>query len=261
MFLNDLFEAPIANIYTHGDFSQPGSLRADDLSLATPKRQEKIVRVLRKSPIEIDLHFVNLAAPAVNAQGHFDIRFYLGEYPERFGYVSPARMKEWWLEITPRPDALNLVLVENEGADRLPLTPWIIAHRLSHAFQYAEPLLHTKIYNLFLSALDKVISAYLPLIDRLWGSVNYDVLAPIFGTTRATREGLIKAGRVGEWFHDCFAQMCITGDIRFNAAPAELLDYPGKQAAADKALAKLRVQMLDYFHQMLNNSVGKIILF
>ena len=165
-------------------------------------------------------------------------------------------MKEWWLPITPRSDALNLVLIENEGADRLPLTPWIIAHRLSHAFQYAEPLLHTKIYNSFLSALDKVLDSY-----RLWGAVNYEPLAPIFGTTRAAREGLIKSGRVGEWFHDCFAQMCITGDIRFNAAPAEILDYPGKPAAADKALAKLRVNMLDSFQQMLNNSVGKIILF
>lgn len=265
MFLIDLFEAPIGNIYTHGDFSQPGSLRADDLSLASSKRQEKIIRVLRKAPIAIDLHLVNLAAPVANRDGHFDISFYLKQYPERFGrYLTPEQMKDWWVPITPRQDALNLVMIENEGDNRIPMTPWIIAHRLSHAFEYAEPLLFQKIWKLFLSTLEQVVDSY-----GLWrmnipggsGSPHFALLVPIFGTTRAAREGLIKPGRAGEWYHDCFAQMCVTGDIRFNAAPEGIRGGRGDPTSVDESFAYLRTKMLRYFHEMLNNSIGKILVF
>lgn len=261
MHLIDLFEAPIANIYTHGDFDHPGSFRADDLSLATAKRQEKIKRVLQKAPIEIDLHFFNQAHP-IRANGQFDIRFYLATAPERLGhYLTPEQVTKWWLPIIPKPNALNLVLVNNEGDARLPMTPWIIAHRLSHAFQYAEPFLHRDAWSAFQTMLDKVMDDY----DLPWFSSHSlrssHTLAPIFGTTRAAREGMIEKGRAGEWFHDCFAQLCITGDIRFNPAPDDIKGHRGDASWVDRQFTKLRQILLDTFREMLTNSVGKILVF
>lgn len=251
MFLLDLFEAPIADIQTHGDFTQPGSLRADDLSLATAKRQDKIKRVLQKTPIEIDLHILNMADP-VKANGNFDIRYHLTDNRARVGYLQPSQVAQYWTPITPRPQALNLLYVQNEGDDRLPLTPWIIAHRLSHAFEYAEPLLADKLFKAFLSALEEVQDSF----PHQGAAPPFHQLAWLYGTTKACRERMIRKNRSGEWFHDCFAQMCVTGDIRFNVASRSL---PNAVVVND-IFERLRTKLLSGFRAMLDNSVGQILV-
>jgi hypothetical protein len=257
MHLLDLFEAPIGDIYTHGDFTQPGSLRGDDLSLTSPKRQDKIRRVLQNAPVLIDLHFVNLP-DQINLNQHIQ-----GSYPPKIGYLTPDQVSKQWLSITPRPDALNLVYLQNEGDDRIPLTPWIIAHRMSHALGHGEPAAFNQLYDqVFLGTLQQVADQY----QKGHVTPKFVTLAKVFGTTNACRTGQIKPNRTGEWLHDSLAQMCVVGDIRFNPAPSTIEEdqaifQTANLDAVNQLFTKLRNQLLSGFRAILNNGIGDILVF
>ena len=261
----EINEAPIGDIQTHGDFTKPGSFRQDDLSLATQKRQDKIRRVLQKAPIMIDLHFVNLKYPV-------DVITHIGPEKDKLGFVTPAMlMHNWGIEIEPKIDALNLVYVQNEGNDRVPLTPWIIAHRLSHSFEYVTGDLYfikRDLGNTFQQMLEKVEECYSPVSMSLSGvrgkGMAWSTIANVFGTTRTSREKQYKDGRAMEWFHECFAQFCVIGDIKFNPAPAEIgphISVPWGRREVDEYFASLRKILIDGFSEMLNGCVGKILVF
>jgi len=260
MKLFELFltEAPIGDIHTHGDFSKPGSLRQDDLSLATPKRQDKIKRVLQKAPVLIDLHFVN-------QPHHIDIRQHLVSNP--LGFISVENLQSRYdINITPRRDAVNIVMMQNEGDDRVPLTPWIIAHRIAHIFEYSNHFELRDLLDEFFKTLENTADAY-PDQSKRFHRVPYTEIARTFGTTRACREGLIKPNRVIEWLFDSFAQMCVTGTIRFNPAPPDITDEKGntyrttKQSEIDQLFNAFRDRLINGFTMILRDAVGKIMVF
>ena len=258
----ELHEMPIGNIYTHGDFSKPGSLRQDDLSLTTQKRQDKIKRVLQKAPVLIDLHFVNLAE-MIDVGEHIK-----NSFPPKLGFKTKQELKQQWgIDIKIVPNAVNLIYVQNEGTDRVPLTPWIIAHRLGHAFAYPMETKFTlrDILDYFTDAIKKISYIY---ADNDSGPDN-PTLAKIFGTTRACREGLIKTGRTAEWLYDCFAQLCVIGDIKFNKAPESIMDANNHPFTADAVqqhhtnivFKDLREFLIGGFHEMLKEVIGQALIF
>jgi hypothetical protein len=91
-------------------------------------------------------------------------------------------------------------------------------------------------------------------------------LAHVFGTTRACRDGLLKAGRIGEWLYDSFAQMCVTGTVSFNPAPPTITDGQMTFRAVDatyvdRSFGKLRDLIVNNFTKMLHEAVGQIAVF
>jgi hypothetical protein len=249
MRLSELLEAPIGDIFLHGDFSRAGSFRQDDLSLASAKRQDKIKRVLQKAPVLIDLHFVNLTQ-RINIRTHLE-----PQWPPIKGYMSSAELADRWnINIAPQSNAFNLVSLQNEGDARIPLTPWIIAHRLSHAFEYGDRFAQRAILDEFYRRLNRVSDFY---SKRQFGLI-FKQLPHIFGTTKACRED--KVIREGEWFHDCFAQMCVVGDIRFNPAPHDIAGHTTDPTIIDQEFVALRQTMLTGFKQLLERGIGKILV-
>lgn len=253
----EINEEPIGDIYLHGDFSKPGSFRQDDLSLTTQKRQDKIKRVLQKAPIMIDLHFVNLKYTVDLTQHLIHDKF-------KIGFVKADILShDWGIDITPKSDALNLVYVQNEGSDRIPLTPWVIAHRLSHSFAYTNDLYFEQqnLFKTFQTMMDKVQDSY-SSVDMQ--RISWETIAEVFGTTRASREKQYAKNRAMEWAHECFAQLCVVGEIKFNKAPAEIgghISVPWGIREVDEYFESLKRILTAGFTSMLQGSVGKILVF
>lgn len=261
----EITESPIGDIYTHGDFFKSGSIRQDDLSLATKKRQDKIKRVLEKAPVLIDLHFVNLPE-MIDIQKHVGPTLY--SQVNNIGFLSKEQIKQKYnVDIDIVPNAINLVYVQNEGTDRIPLTPWIIAHRLGHVFYYPEET-KFEIRDL-LDLFQKILTDVADLYSDEGVEPRWEMLAPTFGTTRACREGMIRETRVAEWFYDCFAQMCVIGDIKFNKAPYKIPYPPYEFFIKEKMNSDIinryfeiiRKKMILEFNKMLHQAVGKILVF
>jgi hypothetical protein len=252
-------ESPIGDIHTHGDFTQPGSLRKDDLSLTTPKRQNKIKQVLQKAPVLIDLHFVNQKNPI-----DIDQHLKQPQWGGGIGFTSPEQLQLLYnITITANPHAVNIVMLQNEGDERLPLTPWIIGHRIGHLLYHAHQLDFEEIFRKFFSRLEGIQVEYKgdSMID-----LPFPVIAKVFGTTRACREGMIRAGRVAEWVYECFAQMCVIGTIAFNPAPPTIGDGKATYTTdetlyVNKLFGRCRAYLLEEFTKLLKQTIGQIVVF
>ncbi len=264
MIVQDLFEMPISGIHTYGDMSKPGSFRVDDLRMvSSPQAHEKIVRVLRKAPVDIELHFVNLPYP-VNANYHFSDKVGIGILnPEKFNTRYGFKLKL-------NKNALNLAYVENEGTDRVRMTPWIIAHRLSHIFAIS-----TVLEDEWHTMWDKLRQVMRHISWRFHlpsgRTVDVDLLAYAFGTTSICREGRLT--QPAEWFHECFAQFCVTGEVRFNSAsnvsmrinvgkmwPSEVKMDVNDISFFDNKLKNLSVYLMSEFSKLLTQGVGKLLV-
>lgn len=142
MRYEDLLEAPLVDFGSFGDSTTPGSIRADDLrALRNPKWQEKVYRLFQKTPYDFNVYVFN--APDAKAQ----IGRQLGEpvkvddlanLDKYVGVQSIERISRLIGYVPPdAKTSITVILVQNEGASRVSLTPWILAHRVIHALFYA----------------------------------------------------------------------------------------------------------------------------
>jgi hypothetical protein len=120
----EINEAPLADFGTYGDLDTEGSFRSGDLkAMQNPKWIEKVDNYLKKCPRDINLYLVNKA-------GNRDFLL----ISERTG-VQPIQVVEQIIgkKVPNSEQSITVVLMHNEGAERIALTPWIVAHRIAHA--------------------------------------------------------------------------------------------------------------------------------
>ena len=134
-------EAPLADFGAYGDLSKEGSFRSDDLrAIQNPKWVDKVRAGLSHVDVPINLYFYNSADRKVTfdengVEGHsiIDVRdlSFLSRY---VGLHSLSVLHRIIGKYPPNGgSSFNVLMVENEGGARLPLTPWIMAHRVGHA--------------------------------------------------------------------------------------------------------------------------------
>lgn len=182
-------------------------------------------------------------------------------------------------------DEITIIFTNNVAAERTPLTPWTIAHRIGHAFQATE---RKKYRN---SALD----SHLKYIDNILKDIldscyNYDVLSnnsgrsvlgnrdyilrdflENIGTFRSAR--LKKLPRTFEFFFECFAQWLLSnGNLKFNDFPKVLKSSNRKawgkdtgryyklidEDLADNYKSDLTYAFENAFRELLNSNIGTI---
>jgi hypothetical protein len=182
-------------------------------------------------------------------------------------------------------DEITIIFTNNLAAERTPLTPWTIAHRIGHAFQATE---RKKYRN---SALD----SHLKYIDNILKDIfdscyNYDVLSnkinrsvllngdyilreflENIGTFRSAR--LKKLPRTFEFFYECFAQWLLSnGNLKFNDFPKVLKSSNRKawgkdtgryykltdEDLADNYKSDLTYAFENAFRELLNSNIGTI---
>lgn len=206
-----LTETPIGDILYYGDMSKPGSLDyqgeeptgAPRKLVQKPAYQHALRRFFDKCPVEIDVGFAN----STKLTGRFgpDGLMTADEAEEQLGF-----------QIFINPDAVNIVYTTNRGDDAVPLTPWIVAHRLSHALAIADGKNFDDEWDKWVSTTEEIArSLIVPLGERKIYPPG-KAAAALLGTTKMARDN--KVSTVGEWFHDSFAQYILTGDIKILGA-------------------------------------------
>jgi hypothetical protein len=182
-------------------------------------------------------------------------------------------------------DEITIVFTNNTAAERTPLTPWTIAHRIGHTFQATE----RKKYR------NSTLDAHLEYIDNILKEIfdscyNYDILSKSnsrtilgnrdyilrdflenIGTFRSAR--LKKLPRTFEFFYECFAQWLLSnGNLKFNDFPKVLKSSNRKawgkdtgrsyelvdEDLADNYKSDLTYALENAFRELLESNVGKI---
>ena len=199
---------------------------------------------------------------------------------EKFGLTVGEDIKD-----PSENEEITIIFTNNSAAERIPLTPWTIAHRIGHAFQATE---RKKYRN---SALD----SHLKYIDNILKDIfdscyNYDVLSnkinrsvllngdyilrdflENIGTFRSAR--LKKLPRTFEFFFECFAQWLLSnGNLKFNDFPKVLKSSNRKawgkdtgryykltdEDLADNYKSDLTYAFENAFRELLNSNIGTI---
>lgn len=129
MRLHELLETPLVDYQPIGDFKKPGSFSTTkyDPKLATNATNiGKATQFFSKSEYDFKLYPVNKAG--------------FRQYSER-GQIT----REELTKILPETaefdldnDSINVFFVSNVGANKVPFTPWIMAHRIGHAIQASK---------------------------------------------------------------------------------------------------------------------------
>lgn len=121
----------------------------------------------------------------------------------------------------PSPRKVTIVLSQNASQDQLPLTPWILAHRIGHCFQAGTGLSHVE--RQVFDVLDEVIRVSAPtfveathfsfsgqsgmsLSDHHW-----DVIASYLDTRCARQHRIINPLDI---FAECIASYLIRGTVK-----------------------------------------------
>lgn len=261
MRLFDLTEAPITGFDTVGDFSTPASIRhrVDLRSVTAPALVHRIKRVWERTPVDFNLLFVNQPGMDEYAElGQTDIKWLSTRMPDVLDKLDKT--------------AVNVIYTNNIGDERVSFTPWILAHRFSHAISASgtDPMVDGRIRKALRSLSE--FARFICLTVSAFSAVPGSMFKPVFsaiGTMKSARSG--KLIREGEFIHEILAQYLLKGEVTFRTLTKEDIviafdEYPsflydfGKSELREinDALLKLKVEIDELFSKTLQSCVGKI---
>lgn len=263
--LNELFlhEVPIRDIERVGTWRGRGQFRAQDQKLLTsPKAIEKIKRQWEKTPYTFDIYLMNV--PALNKP----------EFKEYGEVVPGSDLANTISEAIGQPmpnsaDAITILFNGNYGTQKVPMTGWIMAHRVGHVvsrggdssgaggYSWSSPEAWDAYASEVQYMLREILQAFHRVEDLLrggqWG-MSWDnqkklkYIVQQLGTFRSARQG--KLVNFYEFYHELLAQWLITGSIKFNPLPYSLVTGKRHWGHEDRTSAKDR-EWLDQINEML----------
>ena len=232
-FKEFLIESPIGDFKTIGDFSRGSSFtdKRDRMLLTHPRSIEMIKKKFNNATQDFNFYFVNSKL----ARNHTEVGLV------KFEWLEPNLGKEVSDAVGEHmdDDSINVVYTNNKGAERMPMTAWIIAHRLFHAL--ARKNGSREKHNYYFEASDHLISQASILMD-CYGVTDFpqrdnEMLSGWKNSAQNTRHnqlvmmalfhkvGTFKSARdanIRDWFevmNELGAQYLTTGKIKFNKAP------------------------------------------
>lgn len=222
-FLNEM---PITRFDKQGDWSptakrQYGFNKQDAGILGSQKGVDKIHRSWQNSKSEFDFYFIRSSL----AYKHVEI-----------GLVTPEWVKtNLNIDIQPREDAITVIFTNNTGAEKIQMTAWTIAHRLGHAIRrdkifeeyFSKEI--TKDFRVLLKEIYGIQKSNKPSYGNYGYGFNPQqddekelrAFAQAVGTMRSARQGELR--NFFEFVYELVAQYIITGHIKFNPIPRNLL--------------------------------------
>jgi hypothetical protein len=289
MKLSDLIkEAPIAGYKTLSD--KPSSKRGDPSQISkdptsfdkrsssfTDKRDRRLVtsetsvkrlkNLFEKTTEDFYFYMVNTK----EARDHTEIGFVDNEWLEKnMPAVAP--------HIEDHDDGITVIYTNNKGAEKIPMTPWIVAHRMAHAFSRYERsfnrmnLRHITEYSTAEEAINGITKDILRNNYGYHGEMrDAGLLRKKFfeeiGTFRSARKKKLRADF--EFLNELFAQYLITGEVEFNPLPKKIVmskawghDAEAYYLRGDVEGAQSMLDMLSrdfeyYVESMLSQAIGK----
>ena len=273
-----------------------GFRKKDRKLLMNPKAVQKIKKKWEKTPFDFNIYLLQVAALNKDYLREYGIvepgsemskkiRLALGglstqeidqfhELPKR----SPRRAK-MMIDAPPFPnmeDGITILFNGNYGDDKVPLTAWMMAHRISHAV--ARPSrggLGKRIpeYKNFIDSVNYMfreivkpygagekLSRYNPLptgggyydfLGQASAERTYAYIANQIGTMKSARDNRIN--RVAEFYHELFAQYLLTGKITFKKLPRSLVTKRGSYGHEERTYARYE-DYLEETNELLQQS-------
>ena len=170
------------------------------------------------------------------------------------------------------PDAatsITILLVENEGADRFALTPWILSHRIGHAVLESKD--RGGSYWLISENVNKLFDIFNTVVNQTirWmtqstihrdsftdvtqiGRVNQ--FAKLVGTFRSARMGNLS--NPGEFLVESFAQYLIQGKVTFQRP---LMSDAGRTPPIDPSIDKDLLQIAQSYPRNRDGFVDEVL--
>jgi hypothetical protein len=120
------------------------------------------------------------------------------------------------------PRTITIVLTQNVSQDQIPLTPWILAHRIGHAFQAgtgASQRVEQQVFDVLGEIIQTSVPAFLAdTCFNFTGSTgiclndkNWDVIANFLDTRCARQHRIINPLDI---FAECVASYIIRGSVK-----------------------------------------------
>lgn len=220
---NLLVEMPVNNVkLLGGDDSWEKRKSFDKGSFEDLKNPqfESTVKAAFKTEEDFSFYFLN------------DSRFTKDDsddYMAEVGEVGPEH-KFWQLSGLDYNDFvsdydISIIFLGNYGSELVKLTPWVLAHRIGHAFRasrdnYGIQETFKQMEDMLKDMLNWILEDYgIKLKLRNFPSYGDEVkyVRPILealGKFKSAREH--KLSRPYEFLYECFAQYLITGEVKFN---------------------------------------------
>jgi hypothetical protein len=268
-------EAPLADFGTFGDLDKEGSMRSDDLrAIKSEKWLTKVKSQFANFPHPLNVYLYNGEGGEVWI-GNNKVNARELEHLNKYSGLQTLDTVRGLIGKTP-PDAENsitAILIENEGDGRIPLTPWILAHRIGHAIVdagmgatkdhdiqmnylnadeiFREILRSTKSR---LSAVDEFENHFLDISDR--SSEDAKRVAVLIGTMRSARTGNYTNG--GEFFIELMAQVMTQGRVIFRMPPTP--SDPQYGVKVGERLQRQAEDLTAAINALFAACVGKVVL-
>lgn len=213
---NILNEIPIDLYKTIGDFNKSGSFndRADRQKIKDPNSIKKVRDFFKNTTVDFDFYFINLN---INSD---DISYEMGEMEEKDIYsyfnIEPNQL----IGKKINKNNVTVFFTNNEGDDKMTMTPWIMGHRFIHAISDSQNK-HFGIWRDWLKTqFESLIQSAFGLSDRnlFWMDPDseFSTLFNIIGTMKSARNNRIRDDSPFEFFIELLVQYLNSGNIRLN---------------------------------------------
>jgi hypothetical protein len=228
----DVDEMAIQQFKTVGDWDRRSSFGDIDRKLLTsPKGVEKIRRQWENTPYNFDMYLVN--DPRINKSRFREVGIVNMDFVRDEMGITPKEIPD------PDRNTITIIYTSNTGAERYMASGWILAHRLGHAIARGNDYI-AKMWGEFINRLRRRVAS---ILDRVYNIDTYPkrfdfssrfdsegerkrekilkYVAQQLGTMKSARENKIR-----NWFefaYELLAQYLLTGSIKFNPLPKQLL--------------------------------------
>jgi hypothetical protein len=272
-------EAPLADYQPLGDFTKSGPFTGADKKLVPHDvNQLKTAKFLQNTPYDFRLFFSNIPGT--------------GRYSE-YGPMNPEDVQKVFKQYAPQilngsQNAITIVFVGNKGDAKVPLTPWMMAHRFGHAIQSGvRKQWQGERHGMWPDAEMHFFGTVNRMLENFYGrtatmgyrtevkpdlTAEYNALFNAMGTQRSSRSNKIK--RPYEFLYELFAQYLKDGKITLNPLPVNLgygrqawgtptkylylkQEYRDEETRQSEAMY-LADSLSEYFAEVVRDSVGKI---
>lgn len=209
-----LNEMPITNWQTIGNWGPKDKkygFGGKDIGILTnAKGVDKIHRSWSNTIYDFELYFVRQSGAKKYLQH--------GEASKEF--VKSA----FDLDINPKPDSISVIYTNNIGDNKVPMTGWILAHRLAHSI--SNQFLFEQLFKLILRDIKEILlEVYGILIENMFSYRDKRLLSfcKAIGTMKSARDMNIDS--FYEFVFELISQWIITGHVKFNPLPRKIATF------------------------------------
>lgn len=249
----------------------------DIKAMRSPKWHAKLLRTFSKTSLPINLYAFN--ANSLQVVSHYSDPDDIGP---RGSVVAPKsdlrEMHKWAGDYNPTQfettfgllppnyeNCLNFMFLQNEGDERVPMTPWIAAHRMIHALLTTSTGIGRRAtYRLTMDNAWRQMQEMSIQLSELQeqhqnhhlandAELRNKVLYAQVSSLASARHGKIK--RSGEFLIELLTQLFLTGDFTLN------LDSFHEYPAEVKSIKIHAESAKRFFKQGLKEARGQLIVF